>query len=56
VWREQIFAFGFQSVGSTLGGEVDGGMVAANNRCHVSFSIVRAKSFSLWMSRMKIRP
>ena len=50
-----IFAIGVQSVGNTLGGESDGGIVALNDRCHVSFLIARAKSFSLWMPRMKIR-
>lgn len=56
MWREQIFAFGIQSVGSTLGGEVDGRILLSNNRCRNSFLIARAESFSLRISRMKNRP
>jgi len=56
VWREQIFAFGVQSVGNTLGRESDRGMVPSNKRGYISSLIARAKSSSLWMSRMKVRP
>lgn len=55
MWREQIFAFGVQSVGNAVSHEIDGGMVASNNRCHVSFLIARAELFSLMMPRVKIR-
>jgi len=48
----RIFAFGVQSVGNTLGCEIDCGIVPSNNRCHVSFLIASVTSFSLWMSRM----
>lgn len=52
----RIFAFGVQSVGNMLGREIDDGIAPSNNRRHVSFLIARAKSFTLWMSRMKVCP
>ena len=42
VRRDQIFAFGVQSVGNTLGLEIGGGIIPSNNRCQVSFLLARA--------------
>jgi len=47
---------GVQSVGDTLGCEIDSGIVPCNNRCQASFLIARVESFALWTPRMKIRP
>jgi len=52
----RIFTFGVQPVGNTLGREIDGEIVPSKNRCQVFFPIARAESFSLWVTRMKIRP
>ena len=52
----QTFAFGVRSVGSTLGRESDGGIVSFNNRRRASSLIARARPFSLWMPRRKVRP
>ena len=48
--------FGVQSVGNTLGREIDDGIVPPSNRCLIPHRPRRVVLLSVWMPRMKISP